>query len=206
MECPESRDLKVTNKTDRRVERTQQLLREALLSLVVEKGFETLTVQEIIDRANVGRATFYTHFDNKEDLLVSGFDDLRATLKDRQRQALARADSVADRVFAFSHDMFEHANDHRSVYRVMVGKQSGAVVEQVLHKILLDLIREDIRATVPRALGPIATETLAQFLAGGLFGVLIWWLRSKQRLPVEEVNTLFRKLAVPALEAALRVS
>jgi AcrR family transcriptional regulator len=194
----------VTRKTDRRVGRTQQLLRQALLSLIREKGFETLTVQEIIDRANVGRATFYTHFENKDDLLVSGFDELRASLRDRQRQALARGAGVADRVFAFSRDMFEHANDHRGVYRAMVGKQSGAVVEQVLHKILLDLIRDDIRATAPRALGPAAAEPLAQFLAGGLFGVLIWWLRSKSRLPVEQVNTLFRKLAVPALEAALR--
>jgi len=54
-------------KNDRRVERTQQLLRAALLSLIEEKGFEALTVQDIIDRANVGRATFYSHFDNKED-------------------------------------------------------------------------------------------------------------------------------------------
>ena len=66
---------------DRRVERTQQLLRGALVSLIREKGFEALTVQDIIDRANVGRATFYSHFDNKEDLLVSGFEDLRASLK-----------------------------------------------------------------------------------------------------------------------------
>ena len=58
-------------KNDRRVERTQLLL-AALVSLIEEKGFEALTVQDIIDRANLGRATFYAHFDNKEDLFVSG--------------------------------------------------------------------------------------------------------------------------------------
>jgi AcrR family transcriptional regulator len=61
----------VAKRRDRRVERTQQLLREALLSLIREKGFEGLTVQEIIDRANVGRATFYAHFENKDDLLLN---------------------------------------------------------------------------------------------------------------------------------------
>jgi AcrR family transcriptional regulator len=57
---------------DRRVERTRQALEAALLSLLKEKEFGAISVQEIIDRANVGRATFYSHYDNKEDLLESG--------------------------------------------------------------------------------------------------------------------------------------
>jgi AcrR family transcriptional regulator len=100
VDCPESG--RVVRKEDRRVERTQRLLREALFSLIQEKGFEALSVQEIIDRANVGRATFYAHFDNKEDLLVSGFDTLRASLKERQRQALSRGRNIDERVFARS--------------------------------------------------------------------------------------------------------
>lgn len=56
-------------KEDRRVQRTERLLREALVSLIREKGFEGLSVQQIIDRADVGRATFYAHFDNKDDLV-----------------------------------------------------------------------------------------------------------------------------------------
>ena len=84
----------MAKKPDRRVQRTEQLLRGALLSLIQEKGFETLSVQDTIDRANVGRATFYAHFDNKEDLLVSGFDNLRASLKERQREAQSLGVSV----------------------------------------------------------------------------------------------------------------
>src|SRR5690349_3955430 len=67
---------------DRRVERTRQLLEAALLSLIKEKEFEAISVQEIIDRANVGRATFYAHYDNKEDLLESGFDGLLTMLRE----------------------------------------------------------------------------------------------------------------------------
>src|SRR6266516_2886157 len=80
----EKRGARVAKRRDRRVQRTQQLLRNALFSLIQEKGFESLSVQDIIDRADVGRTTFYAHFDNKEDLLLSGFEDLRALLKDRQ--------------------------------------------------------------------------------------------------------------------------
>src|SRR5262245_58324705 len=124
----------MAKRKDRRVERTEQLIRGALLSLIKEKGFEDLTVQEIIDRANVGRATFYAHFDNKDDLLVSGFEDLRASLKMRQREAFKRGRTVEERALGFSEEVFAHTHEYREVFRVMVGKRSGAAVERMLHK------------------------------------------------------------------------
>jgi AcrR family transcriptional regulator len=195
----------MAKKVDRRVQRTQQLLRGALFSLIQEKGFEALSVQDIIDRANVGRATFYTHFDNKQDLLVSGFDELRASLKQRQREALSRGTSVEERLFAFSQEMFAHADEHREIFHGMVGKESGATVQRLLHKLLVDLIREDIKATIPRGNGgSVPTEALVQFVGGGLFGLLMWWLEGKIRLSVEDVNATFRQLAIPAVKAAMR--
>jgi AcrR family transcriptional regulator len=192
----------VAKKPDRRVQRTQLLLRDALHSLIQEKGFETLSVQDIIDRANVGRATFYAHFDNNEDLLVSGFDNLRASLKERQREALVRRSGLDERVLGFSYEMFAHANEHRDLFLVMAGKRSQAMVQQLLYSILLDLVRDDVKATVSRVhANSVPVEALAQFITGALFGVLIWWLNGKMRLSVEEVNTLFRQLAVPVLKA-----
>jgi AcrR family transcriptional regulator len=184
------------------VERTEQLIRGALRSLLEEKGFEALTVQQIIDRANVGRATFYAHFDSKDDLLASGFEDLRASLKARQRDALSSGSSVEERVFAFSHEMFAHASEYRDVFRGMVGKQSGAMVQRLLYKLLVDLVRDDVKTTLRQ--GQEGTEALAQFIAGGLFGLLIWWLNGKMQLSVSEINAMFRKLAIPALQAAAR--
>src|SRR5438046_6854441 len=111
---------------DRRIQRTEQLLHAALMSLIQEKGFESLTVQDIIDRANVGRATFYAHFDSKDDLLASGIEGLRVSLRERQRQALSAATDANDRLFAFSHELFVHANEHRTEPRAMLGQRSGA--------------------------------------------------------------------------------
>jgi AcrR family transcriptional regulator len=193
----------VAKRRDRRIERTQQLIRGALTRLIQEKGFEALTVQDIIDRANVGRATFYAHFDNKDDLLASGFEELRASLKAHQREALARGRSVEDRVLAFSHEVFAHTNEYRAVFRAMVGKRSGAAVQRLLHKSLVDLIRDDVKATVARADNrSVPSEALVQFIAGALFGLLMWWLEGTPRLSVGEVNTLFRRLAIPSLKAA----
>jgi hypothetical protein len=100
--------------------------------------------------------------------------------------------------------MFAHANEYRHVFRAMVGKHSGAVIQHLLHKLLVDLVRDDVKAMVLRDnASSVPTEALVQFIAGGLFGLLMWWLDGKMRLSVEELNELFRLLAIPAMKAAL---
>ena len=192
-------------KNDRRVERTQQLLRAALVSLIEEKGFEALTVQDIIDRANVGRATFYAHFDNKEDLLVSGFEGLRTALKGLQHQAHVQQQGSNERLFAFSHEMFAHIAEYRKVFRMMVGKRSGTLVQQLLQKIVVDLVRDDIKTLVRRRENRWEpTEAVVQYVTGGLFGLAMLWATGKLALSVDEVNALFHRLAMSGVKATLR--
>jgi AcrR family transcriptional regulator len=175
-----------------------------MLSLIQEKGFETISVQEIVDRANVGRATFYVHFNSKEDLLASGFDRLRTSLKELQKNSRVRERKTNEGLLAFSYEVFAHANEYRDVFRAMVGKQSGAVVQQSLRKILLELVRDEVKAISSRGdLNSESVEALTQFIAGGLLSILMWWITAKTRLPVEEANNLFRRLAIPALKAGI---
>jgi AcrR family transcriptional regulator len=199
-----ARSGKMARRTDRRVERTRQLLQGAFRSLIRERDFETLTVQQIIDRANVGRATFYAHFDNKDDLLASGFEELRASLRAHQRDAFSRGRTVDDRVFAFSEGLFAHVHEYRDVFLAMAGRRSAAAVERLLHKLLVDLVREDVRMAVRADDRAIPSEALVRFIAGALFGLLMWWVEGRKRLSVAEIDALFRTLALPALKAAAR--
>ena len=203
--CSEIESVMGARRDDRRVPRTQQLLRAALVSLIEEKGFEELTVQEIIDRANVGRATFYAHYSSKEDLLVSGLDGLRLALKDLQRQAHSHRASSDERLFAFSREIFTHIAEYRKVFRMMVGKRSGTLVQQLLQKIVADLVRDDIKAMGGHGEDQsVSGEAVLQFVTGGLFGVAMLWAAGKLPLSVDEVNALFRRLALPGLRATLR--
>ena len=61
---------------DRRIQRTRKVLHEALVQLIFEKGNDKVTVQAVLDRANVGRSTFYAHYQDLEDLFLSGFENL----------------------------------------------------------------------------------------------------------------------------------
>ncbi|UWZ85539.1 TetR/AcrR family transcriptional regulator [Occallatibacter riparius] len=160
-------------------------------------------MQDIIQRANVGRATFYLHYDNKEDLLGSGFSGLQAELRERQKALRERGGEFDERLFAFSYHLLEHAHKHREVIPAMVGKRGGAAIQHVLRKLLADLMREEVKAMIhEKGPGSVPAEATVEFLSSGLFGLLVWWLNGRMRLSVEEMNEAFRKLAIPALKAS----
>ncbi len=171
-------------KPDRRVQRTRQLLQDALLAMVIEKGYDATTVQDIIDRANVGRATFYAHFPDKQTLLTSRLEDLRGLLTERRRQAAGP--------LGFSLAMLEHARSHLPLYRAIVGRESGAFIVQRIHRTIADLAELDKGAPEQRRLA-------VEFVAGAFMAVLTWWLDEGATLPPEEIDGIVRRLVMRGL-------
>ncbi|MBN1208368.1 MAG: TetR/AcrR family transcriptional regulator [Myxococcaceae bacterium] len=184
--------MKTPNASDRRVQRTRRTLREALIEVLLERGWEETSVQHVCDRADVGRSTFYTHFADKEDLLISGFEDLRKALRDQQ----SAQDST--RALSFARGMIEHAHEHRRLFHAIIGKRSGHVVQQRFRQLLVDLIREDLAALAPA--GPHLDATV-HYIAGAFFELLIWWLDAPRPLPPSELEQLFHRLTAPVLVA-----
>ena len=76
------------NMPDRRVQKTRKLLQDALIELVAEKGYEAVSIQELLDRANVGRSTFYAHFQGKDQLLHSILDRLDELFGQHKKQVV----------------------------------------------------------------------------------------------------------------------
>src|SRR5713101_134481 len=95
---------------DRRVQKTQGLLREALVSLIHEKSYDAIAVKEILDRANVGRSTFYTHFRDKDELLVSGVHEMMHSL---HSAVLPSPVTGYEKITRFSLPIFEYHDRHR---------------------------------------------------------------------------------------------
>lgn len=187
---------------DRRIEKTRRLLHEALISLTREKSYDEIAVQEILDRANVGRSTFYMHFRGKDDLLVSMIHELLGPV---DGSGAAPAGSLDQRITGFSLRIFEHILHHRRTAAVVMGATAWAVVHEHLRRILAKRIGHDLkRHSRGRERGPgqIPPELLAQYVATTFILVLNWWVESHTRLHPEDVNALFRSLVEPTLAKA----
>src|SRR5262245_39434971 len=117
---------------DRRARRTRRNLQDGLISLIVEKGFERTTVQEILDRADVGRSTFYSHFRDKEALLAAVFKDIRDQLRG-EMDNLVSGSPVLDPIRP-AEVLFEYAYDNCRIFRALGGRRGGPLVYHELHR------------------------------------------------------------------------
>src|SRR5260221_9931268 len=168
--------------TDRRVQRTRRLLHRALMSLILEKRYESITVQEILDRADVGRSTFYMHFQDKDELLVSGFQHLQSLLKSALAASAALPGKSYERIIGFSLAMFEHVVEYRRVIRALLGSNAEAVVRRHIHSALIAVIGQEVKMELQRRKRgncPVSPELLTHFLVSTHISVLIWWLNSR---------------------------
>jgi AcrR family transcriptional regulator len=185
---------------DRRVARTRAMLQQAHISLILKKGYDAITVDDICNAANVGRSTFYAHYTSKDDLRRSGLEHLRRELVDRQRDALAKSGNIRDRSLGFSLAMFEHARDHIDLYKALVGGRGGAIALGTIRQILSDLIRNELAATVDKkSADVIPRELVVQYVVGAFMAVMTWWLDGGAKLPPQRIDVMFRRLATEGI-------
>ena len=138
-------------KIDRRVQRTRQALRNALLELIKEKGYDSISVEEITQRANLGRATFYLHYKDKEDLLVDEFNEI---VNERARTisdipfsawlpALENPDHASENKPAPPLLMaFQHVTNHADLYRILLKNENSDRTLERIRKIISQAITE----------------------------------------------------------------
>lgn len=194
------------HKEDRRTQKTRKALQEALISLMFEKRYDAIVIQEILDRANVGRSTFYTHFRDKDELLVEGLHGLEELLSDAQMHATSTSGHRYESVIGFSLAMFEHAHAHKILYRSLVGGPGWIIVRQRIEEILVQLMKQQARALFKvKADSELPFELFIYFLGATFISVLTWWFNLKRPLPPKEIDALFRELVLPTLAARLSI-
>ena len=198
------------NKTDRRIQRTRQALRNALLELIKEKGYDSIHVEEITQRANLGRATFYLHYKDKEDLLVDVFSEI-AKEKSRALSEIPFSAWITDwgTTDPTSENnpvpppllVFQHVAENSDIYRILLRSEKADRIVERIRKIITQSITEFMQTKVENDPIPILftvpIDLLADYYSAAILSFVDWWLKEELSYSPEEMTRMFQRLIFP---------
>lgn len=172
--------LEAPPKEDRRTQKTKKFLAEALRDLILEKGYDDVTVQDIIDRANVGRSTFYAHYESKEQLLVGNINF-------QQSLAHPPGDEVYPMGINLSY-LFNHTKEHLSLVRGIADTRGMIAITDYFTELCVAKILEHHKTKLPRSkTAQKVFRYKAEAAAAGIVRLLFKWLEDGAVIPVEEM-------------------
>jgi len=177
---------------DRRARRTRTMLRDALVELILEKGYDAITIAEIAERADLARATFYLHFRDKEDLLATSLEELYDELVERTvSQGPLAMSSPTPSVFAF-----EHARQNADLYRVLLRGQGVGVIVMRIREHLAGMLEAQLRLVMPKkGSPPVPVTVVANYLSGALLSLISWWLETDAPYSPEQMSLMFHQIS-----------
>ncbi len=179
---------------DRRSQRTRHLLSAALVELIKEKDYNTITVSDIIDRANVGRSTFYAHYRDKDDLLVGELDRVMDVLS----RDIPHEPREENRFFP-SLGLFRHVGEQYELYKALVWGPGIDLLIKHMQKSLSKRIEQGLKESKKEFSVPV--PVVANYIAGSFLNLLKWWLENKMIYSPEQMDEIFQKLTMPGVEA-----
>lgn len=189
---------------DLRVRRTRRLLWEALLSLLDERAFDALTVDEICRRAMVHRTTFYKHYRDKNDLAVRGAESTLESLADRLERSADETVEQAARGVVPEHVMvlLEHVAAEPAFYRLAFRGDPSLPFRPILEKLLARGAMGRFAVLTRDSGGPVPDEVISVYGTGALLSVVSWWIAGGLRLPAETVAEYVTVLMTHGTHAA----
>src|SRR5215467_2804284 len=175
-------------KSDRRSSRTRRSLRESLRELVMEKRYDSITVQDVIDRADVGRSTFYAHFRDKEDLFLSDWELFLDHFVDQINFQNAGSGRFVPTLGLFRH-LQEEAHDF---YMALSRSRKVDTLFKIGHAYLAKGIEKKLSGILADKPQPsIPVPVLSNYLSTEVFSLLKWWLEHNMPYTPERMDEIF---------------
>jgi AcrR family transcriptional regulator len=182
----------MNDKNDRRSQRTRQALSEALVQLIQEKDYSSITVSDIIERANVGRSTFYAHYQDKDDLLLDQMD--------RVMESLSQGSAYTQEFPYFpSLGFLRHVGgDHYELYKALVWGPGMDLITRHLQKSLSQRVEQGLQNS--GKVFEVPVPILANFITGSFLNLLKWWLENKRVHSPEQMDEYYKKVTLPGVK------
>jgi AcrR family transcriptional regulator len=172
---------------DRRVSRTRTALYDAIVALMREKPYAEIGVRDIVERANVGRSTFYAHFRSKDELLTRSLERLRPIFEaGRQAQQQKPRIESCESTLA----LFRHVHDYSDVLSAAEGSPARRIIVEAIEA---ELARFLAPFSVPRP-SDMPRDLVLRFVTGTFVSVMSWWLGERPDLSAEEADRFFHRL------------
>ena len=184
----------MARRMDRRVQRTRKLLRESMMALILEEGYDEISIQDITDKANLGRATFYLHFKDRDELLLEVMEHFLTEFIDQLPQ-LTTAQWQFEDTKAITR-IFDFAAEHYDLFRILMIGSGGITATRQLHSTLAENLAESILVeTDEKGAQPLVPiDFIANHFAGSLLATIYWWLDNDLPYTVEEMAEMFQKV------------
>jgi AcrR family transcriptional regulator len=185
---------------DRRVVKTREAIQDALFTLMQEKPYHKITVQEIIDRANVGRSTFYSHFETKEDLLFSSIEHLMVMLNVYLTDYIDR-DENQPRLIPVV-ELFEHIKENNRVIKGLMKSNSSDLLFNKVQSYLNSGLEQYLKSRLPENKEPgVPMALLANHISSTLIELLKWWLDNKMKYTPVQMDQYYQVLVNPVIDS-----
>lgn len=182
-----------TPKTDPRVRRTRRLLREAMVSLIVEKDYGSITIRDVTGRAEVAYITFFRHFESLDDLLMEvleeGLTELQNHIETLAEQSETSALAMEGKL------IFEYIKQNADLFRILFKSQS---VTRVRKKVVQNIavIFQKACAPLARSNNQLAVNIMSNHIATSLLALIEWWLENNMNPPPAEMGKVYKSLII----------
>lgn len=172
---------------DKRVKRTQQLLAKALIALTLEGEYDKITIRDITERAEIGYATFFRHYPDKDALLRDVLDVVLNELMTH----LPDLSTSTDAAFVGTL-LFRYVEAHEEVVRVFLRQSSSALVQEAIEQSVQNILRQ----RVPRPESPVPLEIAAYHIVTSSISLIQWWLQQGRPYPPERMGIIYHELII----------
>jgi len=197
-----------TSRIDRRVTRTRRQLKDALMALILEKGYDAVKIEEITERADLGRTTFYLHYRDKEELLLESMGSIVEELRTRVDEQLPSGGEIplsnpqSESPIIM---IFKHAEENANLYRIILQGEGAGRVARRMREIVRQAAYEFFSKRLPNTpegqslqkkseSGYSSLDVITGYFSSALLGFIAWWLEQGMPYPPEQVAGMFSDL------------
>jgi len=177
-------------KIDRRVRKTRQQLGDALVALILDKGYDAITIKDITDRADVAHATFYRHYRDKDELLTQKLEEVIQEI-----EAFTREPSLQD---AEGYLIFKHAQENSVLYCILLSSQGTTYVRKRIKETIAANILRTCKPLRSARRGVVPPQVAAHHIAGSLLLLIEWWLDQNMPYPPHHMAKIYGLLITGA--------